>query len=78
MFMKLRLLFFTLFTAACLTISAQDKEAYAGTRAQSVFGELGGNGLLFSVNYDTRFSRSDKGLGMRAGLGFSVAPVAAS
>ena len=68
--MKLRLLFFTLFTAACLTISAQDKEAYAGTRAQSVFGELGGNGLLFSVNYDTRFSRSDKGLGMRAGLGF--------
>ena len=39
-------------------------------RAQSVYGEIGGNGLLFSANYDFRFQKSDKGFGMRAGLGF--------
>lgn len=39
-------------------------------RAKSVYGELGGNGLLFSANYDFRFLKSEKGLGMRVGLGF--------
>jgi hypothetical protein len=35
-----------------------------------VVSELGANGLHFSVHYDTRFSKSDKGLGIRAGAGF--------
>lgn len=39
-------------------------------RAQIVFGEIGGNGLLLSANYDFRFFKSQKGLGMRVGLGF--------
>ena len=39
-------------------------------RAQVIYGELLGNGLLFSANYDFRFAKSQKGLGMRLGLGF--------
>lgn len=38
--------------------------------AQAIYGELLGNGLLFSVNYDFRFTKSQKGLGMRLGTGF--------
>jgi hypothetical protein len=39
-------------------------------RAQSVYGEIGGNGILFSVNYDVRFMKSQKGLGARVGIGY--------
>jgi len=37
---------------------------------KSVFFELGGNGLAFSANFDSRFKKSEKGFGFRAGLGF--------
>ncbi|MBK8954641.1 MAG: hypothetical protein IPM34_03665 [Saprospiraceae bacterium] len=37
---------------------------------QSVYAELLGNGLIFSFNYDTRFSDKPTGLGGRFGLGF--------
>ena len=36
--------------------------------AQSVFFEIGGPGLA-SFNYDTRFTKKQDGLGMRAGIG---------
>lgn len=39
-------------------------------RAQNVFFELGGQGLQYSVNYDTRFSDRRNGFGGRAGIGF--------
>lgn len=39
-------------------------------RGQSVYAELLGNGLLFSFNYDTRFTNSPKGIGGRGGLGY--------
>lgn len=38
-------------------------------RAQNVFVEFGAQGLLFTANYDTRFSNSRKGLGGRIGIG---------
>lgn len=38
---------------------------------QSVFFELGGNGIGLSVNYDVRFKKTEeKGFGFRAGLGY--------
>lgn len=37
---------------------------------RAVYAELLGNGILFSVNYDFRFNKTDKGLGMRLGFGF--------
>ena len=39
-------------------------------RAQVIYGELLGNGIVFSANYDFRFTKSQKGFGMRLGLGF--------
>ena len=41
-----------------------------GKRAQNVFVELGGQGLLFTANYDSRFSKRRDGLGGRAGIGY--------
>jgi len=39
-------------------------------RAQSIFVELGGAGLFYSANYDTRFSQQRDGVGGRLGLGW--------
>jgi hypothetical protein len=41
-----------------------------GKRAQNIFVELGGQGLLFTANYDSRFSKRRDGLGGRAGIGY--------
>ena len=35
-----------------------------------VFLELGGHGLLYSVNYDFRFSKENEGLGLTSGIEF--------
>ena len=39
---------------------------------KAVYGELGGNGLVFSANYDMRFTKTENGLGFRAGIGFAT------
>lgn len=44
-----------------------------GARAQNVFVELGGQGLLLTANYDTRFSNRRDGLGGRIGIGYIAA-----
>ncbi len=59
-------------TAVCYS---QDKSySSAGERAQDVFGEIGGNGLLISVNYDTRLAPKQNGIGARAGIGYIADP----
>ena len=40
------------------------------SRAQNVFVEVGGQGLLFTANYDTRFGNRRDGIGGRAGIGY--------
>ena len=60
-------MFFTLFFAAA---SFSQNEKPAASRAQNVFGEFGGNGMFFSGNYDCRLLKSQKGFGVRLGLGF--------
>jgi len=40
------------------------------TKSQGVFVEVLGNGLIYSFNYDTRFSQSFDGFGGRAGIGY--------
>jgi len=37
---------------------------------KSFYAELGGPGILFSANYDSRFNKTPFGFGGRAGLGF--------
>lgn len=36
---------------------------------QSIFAEVGGSGIIVSVNYDRRFSKTFSGLGFRVGVG---------
>lgn len=59
------------FLCICKPASAQrDVTHPENKRAQNVFVELGGQGLLFTANYDTRFSNKRNGLGGRAGIGY--------
>ncbi len=46
-------------------------DSLASKRKQTVFFELLGAGLLYSANYDTRFSNMPDGLGARVGIGFT-------
>lgn len=65
-----KLIFFFILTVVIIgRSSAQDTPA-AEKRAQNVFVEIGGQGVLFTANYDTRFSNTRDGLGGRAGIGY--------
>ena len=59
---------------ACLFISsmliAQEKNESSGSGQMSFYAELGGPGILFSANFDSRFNKSSLGFGGRAGIGF--------
>ncbi|WP_316822852.1 hypothetical protein [Pedobacter gandavensis] len=54
------------------SLLAQENNTTAAdtSRAQNVFIELGGQGLTFTANYDSRFSKKRDGLGGRAGIGY--------
>ena len=62
--------FITLLLCLSAIISFSQKNNEATSPAQSVFIEIGGNGLLFSANYDVRFSPRQDGIGGRIGAGF--------
>ena len=68
LFFLLPFFFYHSAKAQSVTHSKADSALY--TRAQNVYIELGGPGLLFSANYDTRFSQRRDGIGGRIGLGF--------
>ncbi|MEM8528844.1 MAG: hypothetical protein AAGG68_29685 [Bacteroidota bacterium] len=58
-------LFLTLtFIFGLFTINAQ--------RAQSIYAEILGNGLFYSVNYDVRFANVDNQFGIRLGAAYFV------
>ena len=60
-----------------LQVQAQQPEAQpVSLRANTLYGEIGGNGLFFSANYDFRFAKKQSGLGARAGLGFFASFIA--
>ena len=65
---------FTLFLALTSTqqLFAQESSNTnpATSRAQNIFIELGGQGLTFTANYDSRFSNKRDGIGGRAGIGY--------
>lgn len=51
--------------------NSQNRESpISEKRAQNIFVEIGGQGLLFTANYDTRFSNKSNGLGARVGIGY--------
>ncbi|HMI05468.1 MAG TPA: hypothetical protein VK541_23470 [Pedobacter sp.] len=51
-------------------IAVQNNGAPSVKRAQNIFVELGGQGLTFTANYDSRFTNRKDGLGGRAGIGY--------
>lgn len=74
--MKKKLFIFTLslFVASLVFAQKQQEEEEetvgpATVNAQQIYAELLGPGIFYSINYDTRFGKKDKGLGMRVGMG---------
>ncbi|SDL52927.1 hypothetical protein SAMN04487898_12031 [Pedobacter sp. ok626] len=63
-----RILLLMLLGMCALSNSAEAQESTS--RAQNVFVEIGGQGILFSANYDTRFGNRRDGLGGRVGIGY--------
>ncbi|MBE9601254.1 hypothetical protein [Pedobacter sp. MC2016-24] len=50
--------------------NAQETVAQPTTRAQNVYVELAGQGIILTANYDTRFSNKRNGIGGRIGIGY--------
>ena len=51
--------------------SAQGVEQKMGTSASAsqIYLELGGSGIIYTLNFDTRFAKQENGLGFRIGIG---------
>jgi hypothetical protein len=60
--MKKLIISFVLLTMAISGMNAQTRN--------SIFAELGGQGLLFTFNYDARFLKKESGPGYRVGVGY--------
>ena len=58
------------FALLCLSELATAQAGERTTGQTSFFAELGGPGILFSANFDRRFTKSSLGIGGRAGIGF--------
>lgn len=57
---------------ATICVFAQESSSQKIIPYRSFIAELGGPGVLFSVNYDTRFKKTPFGLGGRIGIGFTT------
>jgi len=55
--------------ALIFTAKGQENKPDGAGTSKAVYAELGGSGLSFSVNFDSRF-KGNNGLGYRAGIGF--------
>ena len=60
------------YTDSTETLTYSTKNNELNKPLQLIDGQILGPGLLFSVNYDTRFKPINNGLGLRVGLGFAV------
>jgi hypothetical protein len=65
------LLLFTAISSLQYAVRAQGTERMMKTtsNASQVYFELGGAGVIYSFNYDGRFSKYENGLGFRVGIG---------
>lgn len=57
-----------------IVIFAIFQSSLKAQHGQAVYAELLGNGLIFSFNYDTRFTAAPNGIGGRIGLGYVGSP----
>src|SRR5215218_8917212 len=57
----------------CLSSQVFSQDTRQATTVKQFYTEMGGPGILFSANFDTRFSSENHlGLGMRLGIGFTI------
>lgn len=70
-FLKSYLLLLTSFLLLQCAVRAQGTERMMKTssNASQLYFELGGAGVIYSFNYDGRFSKYENGLGFRVGIG---------
>lgn len=62
-------IFLSFLSVTCFLSSfGQSESAIPSKTSKAVYGELGGSGLAFSANFDSRF-KGYKGLGFRIGIG---------
>ncbi len=62
-----------LLTTSTLFSFAQDNQDKKNSPVKQFFTEMGGPGIMFSANFDTRFSaKNHLGLGTRVGIGFTI------
>lgn len=59
----------TLFFAGKASAQGVEREGKTTANASQIYVELGGAGIIYSINYDGRFSKYENGLGMRIGIG---------
>lgn len=70
---KVTLLLSITFYISCLVQAQSDSNPKPVGGRTAFYAELGGPGILFSANIDSRFKESSLGLGGRAGIGFVTA-----
>ena len=47
-------------------------QSFNNTTTHAIYTEVGGQGILFSINYDSRLTSRVDGLGFRVGVGYGV------
>ena len=72
-YLTLTVLFFSLYLISTAQVVEEEEPPAkpATPNASQLYVELLGPGILYSINYDTRFGKKEKGFGMRAGLGIT-------
>ncbi|MDR1676634.1 MAG: hypothetical protein LBR86_09230 [Tannerella sp.] len=68
-----KIVIFTGSTVLSLLLFIQPLKSQEEVSGKHIFSELGGPGVIFSANFDSRFKQNTRlGLGYRAGIGFGV------
>lgn len=66
-----KIVFFSFLSLSALFATAQGVEKKMGTSASAsqIYFEAGGSGIIYSLNFDSRFAKQENGLGFRIGAG---------
>ncbi len=66
-----KLLFVCMLATTAAAVNAQGVEKKMGTSASAsqIYLEVGGSGVIYSLNFDSRFGKKENGLGFRVGAG---------
>lgn len=66
-----KILTLLIFLFSFAQINFAQSESDFERRGHGAFFELGGSAITYSMNYETRFGATNRGLGARVGIGFS-------